>query len=133
MTHSSHSRNTSSTASRSPRLSDQNLESYIKKLLEDYADFDEIYRLIVENADIIAHGVREGTPRSIKRCIHTVRPSLELHLTAPKPVDDLAGERVRRELGDQLGSKNTASDRTPDLVILETHCRRSHREQERRQ
>lgn len=63
-----------------PDLDENGLKILVEKLLEDYREKDIVANAIVENIQFLQNGLHVLTPRSIKRCLNTIRPDLRRRL-----------------------------------------------------
>ncbi len=69
-----------------PDMDEQRLADFAKRLMTSYGD-DPAATAIVQNVLFLRFGLRECTPRSVKRCINTVRFDLQHGLDHVPPED----------------------------------------------
>lgn len=81
-----------------PEMTEEQVKTFVVELLKDYTQ-DRFSQLISEEAGYLASGLRNRTPRTIKRCLNTIRPAVQRQIRA------LTGRGERdRELDNPLAS-----------------------------
>ncbi len=59
-----------------PDMDREGFKSFVERLLQEFSAKDPAARTIVENVQFLQNGLKEVTPRSVKRCINTIRSDL---------------------------------------------------------
>ena len=63
-----------------PNLDVESLKLLVSQLSKTYGENDFVSLAIVENIQFFNHGLKKLTPRSVKRCLNTIRPDLRRKL-----------------------------------------------------
>jgi len=75
-----------------PDMDQDRLRQLVQSLLERYAHSDRAAQALLDNPDFLVFGLRERTPRSVKRCINTIRLDLARRL------QDITGSIQRQQI-----------------------------------
>lgn len=83
-----------------PDLEEEGLRHYVEALLNRHAHDEAFTNALVSNTVFLSDGLRELTPRSIKRCLNAIERELKQRIAgiAPAASGSQANDRIQREV-----------------------------------
>lgn len=117
-----------------PDMDQDRLRQLVQSLLERYAHSDQAAQALLNNPDFLVYGLRERTPRSVKRCINTIRLDLARRLqgtTDPVQRQQIVKERILEYVWPTFHHQYFQSAKSGDLwdtpyrafLALESACK----------